>query len=55
MITYKFIFTDTEPAPARHIEHTITGEQTWDELLPLFEDWLRGIGYAFKGDVRVVE
>jgi hypothetical protein len=40
---------------ARHIEHTITGEQTWDELLPRFEEWLRGVGYVFDGQLEMVK
>ncbi len=49
--------TDTETdnfGPGREIKHTIVGEQTWDELLPRFEEWLRGVGYIFDGTVEVV-
>ena len=58
MMTYKFIAIDDENneyGPARHSEHTITGEQTWDELLPRFEEWLRGVGYVFDGQLEMVK
>ena len=58
MMTYKFIAIDDENneyGPARHIEHTITGEQTWVELLPRFEEWLRGVGYVYDGHLEMVK
>ena len=58
MMTYKFIAIDDENneyGPARRIEHTITGEQTWVELLPRFEEWLRGVGYVFDGQLEMVK
>jgi len=57
-MTYKFTAIDDENdvyGPARHIEHTITGEQTCDELLPRFEEWLRGVGYVFDGHLEMVK
>lgn len=45
---------DTTYGPGRVISHTLTGEQTWDELLPYIESWLRGIGYIFNGTLDIV-
>ena len=59
---YKFILEDTNDdvssynyGPTRHIEHVITGEQTWPELLVHFKDWLHGVGYVFDGELDVVD
>ena len=57
MIKYTFSMVDdeTEFGPAREVVHTINGEQTWVELLPFFEEWLRGIGYHFDGHLEMVQ
>jgi hypothetical protein len=58
MMTYKFICIDDESngyGPGRHIEHVITGEQTWVDLLSRFEEWLRGVGYVFDGQLEMVK
>jgi hypothetical protein len=54
---YKFIATEDEDdfGPGRVIEHTIQGEQTWNELLTHFEDWLRGTGFIVKGHFELVD
>jgi hypothetical protein len=57
-MTYKFIAIDDENdefGPARIIEHTITGEQTWPELVERFEEFLKGIGYIYDGHLEMVE
>lgn len=46
---YKFILEDDE----RHVEHVVTGEQTWNELLPYMMDWLKGCGYIFESNARL--
>lgn len=56
-IKYTFTMTDDESnfsGPAREVIHSITGEQSWVELLPLFEEWLRGVGYHFDGHLEMV-
>lgn len=58
MTQYKFICTGDEAdefGPGINVEHTINGEQTWDELLPLFEAFLRGVGYIFDGHLEMVK
>lgn len=59
---YRFILEDDDvdvgqPADirmtGRHIEHVVKGEQTWDELLPHIEDWLKGCGYIFDGHLSL--
>jgi hypothetical protein len=54
---YKFIAIEDEDdnGPGRVIEHTIIGEQKYEELLDHIEDWLRGVGYMFKGHLAIVE
>ena len=58
---YRFILEDTTEkgdynyGPSRHVEHVITGEQTWPELLVHFKDWLHGVGYVFDGELDVVD
>jgi hypothetical protein len=57
-MTYKFIAIDDENdecGPARIIEHTITGEQKWNELLVHFENWLSGVGFTYDGHLEMVE
>lgn len=57
-IKYKFIMEDSESnqyGPGREVSHTVIGEQTWDELLPRIEEWLRGVGYIFNGTLAVVD
>jgi hypothetical protein len=57
-MTYKFIAIDDEQdefGPARHIEHTINGEQTWPELVERFEEFLKGVGYIYDGHLEMVE
>ena len=39
----------------REVSHTITGEQTWPELLPFIQEWLHGIGFIFEGELVVVD
>ena len=55
---YKFIMEDDEQnefGPAREVVHTIIGEQSWPELLPFMEEWLRGIGFIFDGSLAMVD
>jgi hypothetical protein len=61
---YRFILEDDDvdidqpvgvQCAGRHIEHVIIGEQTWDELLPHIETWLRGCGYIFDGELTVMD
>jgi hypothetical protein len=57
-MTYKFIAIDDEQnefGPARHIEHTINGEQTWPELVERFEEFLKGVGYIYRGHLEMVD
>lgn len=57
MTQYKFISISDEAdefGPKINIEHTINGEQTWDELLVHFENWLKAVGYIFDGEVQMV-
>ena len=58
---YKFILEDTNDdndfdyGPRRYIEHVITGEQTWPQLLGHFQNWLTGVGYIFDGELDIVD
>ena len=38
----------------REVSHTITGEQTWPELLLFIQEWLHGVGFIFDGELTVV-
>lgn len=58
VMKYKLIMEDDEMdefGPAREVAHTIIGEQTWPELLPFMEEWLRGIGFIFNGTLAIVD
>lgn len=58
---YKFILEDTSSkedfdyGPSRHIEHVITGEQTWPQLLEHIQFWMKGCGYVFDGELDIVD
>lgn len=55
---YTFIYEDDDVSqfgPGREIKHTITGEQTWPDLLTHIEDWMRGIGYKFDGTLEIMD
>lgn len=41
--------------PAKNIDHTIDADDlSLDELIPAFEDFLRGCGYVFDGHLEIV-
>lgn len=48
---YTFTYTDGE----RIITHTVNGTETWSELLPHFQDFLKGVGFIFDGTLDIVE
>ena len=48
---YTFTYTDGE----RVITHEITGTETWHDLLPHFQDFLKGVGFIFDGEVTIVD
>ena len=55
---YTLIYEDDEVTsfgPGREIKHTITGEQTWPDLLNHIQDWLKGIGYKFDGTLEIMD
>lgn len=58
-IRYKFILEE-DPEKGifqksrREIIHVHYDEKNLDELLTLFEEWLRGVGYVFDGVVTIV-
>jgi len=63
-MTMKYTLTMTDDGNAddftpsgstREVSHTITGEQTWVELLPFIQEWLHGIGFIFDGELAVVD
>jgi hypothetical protein len=46
---YGNINTFELPREGRTVTNTVTGEQTWPQLVETFEEWLRGVGYVFDG------
>ena len=55
-VKYQFIMTDTDDEhDSREIVHTVVGEQTWPELLMHFQDFLKGVGYIFNGELAVID
>lgn len=55
MIKYSFSMVDDEDGDGVEIVHTLKGERKWSELLPYFEEWLKGAGYIFDGHIEMVE
>jgi hypothetical protein len=62
-MSYTFILKDIDPlesdpdiAVRREIKHVVSNEQTWDELLCHFEEWLTSCGYILpEGHLKFVE
>lgn len=49
---YQFIMNDGD---GREVIHTIAGDQTWPELVMHFQDFLKGVGYIFDGELMVID
>jgi hypothetical protein len=53
---YKFSKTPDPENPFDHTEVTVTtSAEMLDDLLTAFEDFLRGNGFRFDGNVEIVE
>lgn len=58
MTQYKFISIGDEAdefGPGINVEHTITGEQTWDELVEHFDRFLKAVGFIYEGELQMVK
>lgn len=51
--TFKFEYPGSEHTPPHIITHEASGEATVYELIELFEQFLKGVGYVIEGKIEV--
>jgi len=53
--TYRLSFNPPSDHITPSVEMTLSGEATVDQMLYLFESFLKASGYVLKGDLQIVE
>lgn len=49
------ILIQTEDRKIEIVDRTLSNESTWREVLPIFEDLLKAMGYQFTGELVLVD